>query len=149
VHAVPSLVCVETVDRLKAARALDAAVASSERSGTRLGVLLQVNTSGEASKSGCEPDAVAALAKEVAHGCPHLSIDGLMTIGAQRPELPAGADDPDFATLAACRVAVAEALGRQPESLELSMGMSADWERAIRQGSTSVRVGSAIFGKRG
>ncbi|KAG8459835.1 hypothetical protein KFE25_014398 [Diacronema lutheri] len=148
VHGVPGLTCVETVDRLKVANALDAAVASSARCASTLGIMLQVNTSGEQSKSGCEPTDARALAAEIAARCAHLTIAGLMTIGAPRPALEPGTDDPDFACLTRCRADVADALGVPAESLELSMGMSGDWERAIRQGSTSVRVGSAIFGAR-
>lgn len=149
VHGVRGLVCVETVDRLKVASALESAVASSERSAIKLDVMLQVNTSGEESKSGCEPADAPKLAASIAEKCPHLHIVGLMTIGAPRPALEPGADDPDFVCLVRCRASVAEVLGVPAESLELSMGMSGDWERAIRQGSTSVRVGSAIFGARG
>lgn len=165
VLGVPGLCCVETVDRLKVAKALDAAVQLSPRSATKLSVMLQVNTSGEESKSGCVPSEAAALALEIARTCAHLDVVGVMTIGAPRPALSANEPDPDFATLAACRSQVAAALcadahgggggQQQPEAalalerrLELSMGMSADWERAIRQGSTSVRIGSAIFGAR-
>lgn len=57
-------------------------------------------------------------------------------------------ENPDFAALAKCRNIVAEALGIEHEVLELSMGMSADFEQAIAQGSTNVRVGSTIFGAR-
>lgn len=149
VHGVRNLCVVETVDRLKVAAALDAAVGTSERASTRLGVMLQLNTSGEASKSGCEPADAPALAAAIAAKCPHLAVVGLMTIGAPRPELAPGAADPDFECLVAARAAVAEALGVDAGGLELSMGMSGDWERAIRQGSSSVRVGSAIFGARG
>lgn len=147
VHGVANLVCVETVDRLKVARALDSAVATSSRAATPLSVLIQVNTSGEDSKSGVPPAEAADLAAAVAADCAHLRVEGLMTIGAPRPDL--GDDpDPDFDRLKACRSAVAARLGVEVGSLELSMGMSTDWERAVRQGSTSVRVGSAIFGAR-
>ncbi|KAJ1622458.1 hypothetical protein T492DRAFT_324992 [Pavlovales sp. CCMP2436] len=149
VHGVgPGLVCVETVDRLKVAKALNQAVASSlTRSKIPLGIMLQVNTSGEDSKSGCDPAEAPGLAKEIVDSCPHLTLAGLMTIGAPR-ELAPEEDDPDFVKLAEVRQAVAGLVGVPPDSLELSMGMSGDWERAIRQGSTSVRVGSAIFGAR-
>jgi uncharacterized pyridoxal phosphate-containing UPF0001 family protein len=54
----------------------------------------------------------------------------------------------DFETLAKCRDSVAEALDVEPKSLELSMGMSGDFEEAIKFGSTNIRVGSTIFGER-
>jgi hypothetical protein len=149
VHGVGrALVCVETVDRLKAAKALDAAVGSSARADAPLAIMLQINSSGEGSKAGCEPAEAAALAVQISRECAHLRLVGLMTIGAPRA-LGADEDDPDFVTLARTRAEVAAALGVAEASLELSMGMSGDWERAIRQGSTSVRVGSAIFGARG
>ncbi len=148
------------------------------RGGRPLAVLLQVNTSGEENKHGVSPADVVALARMVASECPNLVLAGLMTIGENARELVPGEPNPDFVSLAACRAAVAAALGRPPESLELSMGMSADFEQAVRNdrmgffclfvahslclvfrhppshrvqislGSTSVRVGSAIFGER-
>lgn len=155
VAGVPNLACVETVDRPKVARALDSAVGDALGSGARaaaagrLSVLLQLNTSGEAAKSGVEPAEAAALARTIAAECANLRLAGLMTIGAIRPDLPPDSPNPDFAALHHARRDVAAALGCAEAELELSMGMSGDWERAIRQGSTSVRVGSAIFGLRG
>lgn len=64
-----------------------------------------------------------------------------MTIGAP-------GDMDCFDRLSACREAVAAGLGIEPHALELSMGMSGDFEEAIRRGSTNVRVGSTIFGAR-
>jgi uncharacterized pyridoxal phosphate-containing UPF0001 family protein len=73
-----------------------------------------------------------------------LKLAGLMTIGmpdySSRPE--------NFSCLSDCRAAVAAALGVPEDGLELSMGMSGDFEAAIAMGSTSVRVGSTIFGAR-
>ena len=134
---------VETVDTEKLASKLNAAVEALGRG--PLCVLVQVNTSGEESKFGVEPGAgVVSLATYIATSCPHLRIAGLMTIGmldySSRPE--------NFVCLAACRRDVAEALGVKEESLELSMGMSGDFEAAIEMGSTNVRVGSTIFGAR-
>lgn len=105
---------------------------------------MQVNTSGEESKYGVEPADVEPLARHVQEACAHLRLAGLMTIGqpdySSRPE--------NFTCLAECRGRVAEALGLEAESLELSMGMSGDFEQAIEMGSTNVRVGSTIFGVR-
>jgi PLP dependent protein len=105
---------------------------------------MQVNTSGEESKYGVEPAAVAELAKHIASECPHLRLAGLMTIGqldySSRPE--------NFTELTRCRDAAAEAAGLSAEELELSMGMSADYEQAIEMGATNVRIGSTIFGAR-
>jgi pyridoxal phosphate enzyme (YggS family) len=108
-----------------------------------LNVCVQVNISGEASKSGAAPDEVAALAEAVAR-LPNLRLRGLMAI----PE-PAE----DFVTQRAAFAAlrkIHEALrGRfGPDFDTLSMGMSADMRAAIVEGATIVRVGSAIFGAR-
>eukprot|EP00591_Stephanopyxis_turris_P008904 CAMPEP_0195528236 /NCGR_PEP_ID=MMETSP0794_2-20130614/30296_1 /TAXON_ID=515487 /ORGANISM="Stephanopyxis turris, Strain CCMP 815" /LENGTH=223 /DNA_ID=CAMNT_0040659339 /DNA_START=290 /DNA_END=961 /DNA_ORIENTATION=+ len=134
------LVCVESVATRKLAQKLDRAAREVDES-FRLGVFLQVNTSGESSKSGLDPEDVVPLAMEVNDMFPNLSLNGLMTIGAP-------GDFGCFDTLVACRKNVAESLGREPSSLELSMGMSGDFEEAIKRGATNVRVGSTIFGQR-
>jgi hypothetical protein len=104
-----------------------------------LNVCIQVNVSGEASKSGVAPDEVAALAALVA-GLPRLKLRGLMAI----PE--AGGDPrPRFRLLRQLR----DELNAKGLALDtLSMGMSGDFEIAIAEGATLVRVGNAIFGKR-
>ena len=107
-----------------------------------LQVCLQVNTSGEASKSGVPPQDVAALARAIA-GLPRLTLRGLMSI----PE-----PEQDFARQrAAFRVLreLYDALRADGLPLDtLSMGMSADMQAAVMEGATIVRVGSAIFGAR-
>ena len=110
-----------------------------------LDVFVQVNTSGEESKHGVEPgQACVDLARHVRDRCPNLRLAGLMTIGqpdySSRPE--------NFERLAACRAEVAAALGLDAGALEMSMGMSGDFEQAVEMGSTNVRVGSTIFGAR-
>ena len=108
-----------------------------------LNVCLQVNVSGEASKSGVAPQDVGALARAVAV-LPRLKLRGLMAIPEPTPD----------STLRRQRFALLRELQTQliAEGLALdtlSMGMSDDLEDAIAEGSTLVRVGSAIFGKRG
>jgi len=142
----PKLACIETISTIKLAAKLNRAVDSwnEESSGEakKLGIYIQVNTSGEETKSGVTPGAeVCDLVKQISEECPSLSIDGLMTIGAP-------GDDSCFDTLAECRDEVAKVLGREPQELDLSMGMSGDFEVAIAKGATSVRVGSTIFGAR-
>src|SRR6478735_2284348 len=130
---------VHTVDRLKLAERL-----SAQRPAALppLDICLQVNISGEASKTGLAPRDVAEVALAVA-ALPRLTLRGLMAI----PE-PAG----DFE--AQCRPHRAlrelfEALQAEGLPLDtLSMGMSADLEAAIAEGATLVRIGSAIFGER-
>ena len=130
---------VQSVDRLKIAERL-----SAQRPAhlPPLSVCLQVNISGEASKSGVAPAEVAALAQAVAT-LPRLRLRGLMAV----PEV-AG----DFAEQRAPHVALHalfSALQRDGLALDtLSAGMSGDLEAAIDAGATLVRVGSAIFGDR-
>ena len=103
-------------------------------------MLLEVNVGAEASKSGCAPEALPALAEEVAR-LPGLELRGLMCIP------PAGeAPRPHFARLRELREALRPALGLPLP--DLSMGMSGDYAEAIAEGATLVRVGTAIFGER-
>ena len=130
---------VHSVDRLKIAQRL-----SDQRPAglPPLNVCLQVNTSGEDSKSGAQPDEVPQLAAAVA-ALPRLRLRGLMAI----PE-PAQGLQAQQAPHRALRL-LQEALRRQGLVLDtLSMGMSDDLEAAVAEGSTMVRVGTAIFGVR-
>lgn len=144
VSGVPSLACVETVDSKKLASKLQTAVSALDPPRTMpLDVMVQVNTSPwEGTKSGVEVEEASELALHIRDACPDLRLVGLMTIGAP-------GESSCFDALSDCRRVVAEALGLNSEdSLELSMGMSGDFEVAIAKGSTSVRVGSSIFGAR-
>ncbi|GAB0493889.1 hypothetical protein MMPV_005176 [Pyropia vietnamensis] len=165
VGQVPGLACVQSVDRVKTARALNTAVenrnekaaAGESESGDSgapgndertLDVMVQVNTSGEDSKSGCAPDEAVAVARYVTDECASLRLIGLMTIGAPDTE---SERPPAFEVLLRVREEVEEALGLGGDGgprLGLSMGMSGDYEAAVRCGATTVRVGSAIFGAR-
>lgn len=127
---------VETVDKFKLASKLDKAAGETKE---RLKIFVQVNTSGEDTKSGCEPSEVVEICRQITENCPNLQLQGLMTIGAP-------GDTSCFDTLVHCREQVQNALGR--DDLELSMGMSDDFLEAIAKGSTNVRVGSTIFGAR-
>jgi len=130
---------VHSVDRLKIAQRL-----SEQRPQhlPPLQVCLQVNVSGEASKSGAHPDEVPALAKAVA-ALPRLRLRGLMAIPETAQTLEA-----QRLPHAALR-ALLERLNADGLALDtLSMGMSADLEAAVLEGSSIVRVGSAIFGAR-
>lgn len=134
-----SFAWVHTVERLKIAQRL------SEQRPPELGPLnicLQVNISGEASKSGASPEELPALAREVAQ-LPNLRLRGLMAI-------PEPTTDVAEQRAAFARVrALFDALRADGLALDtLSMGMSGDLAPAIAEGATIVRVGSAIFGKR-
>lgn len=137
---------VELFDRVHGVDDLELAVALSRRAGSigrTLPVMIEVNVAGEATKQGVAPEAALALAEGVA-ALPHLALDGLMTVG---PAVEvAEAARPGFSRLRGLRDALEPALGRRLP--ELSMGMSGDFEVAIEEGSTMVRVGSALFGPR-
>lgn len=130
---------VHSVDRLKVAERLSA---QRPEGLPPLQVCLQVNVSGEASKSGVPPAEVAALAAQVAR-LPRLRLRGLMSI----PE-PAADVEAQRAPHRALR-ALLDELQQQGLALDtLSMGMSADLEAAVAEGATIVRIGTAIFGGR-
>lgn len=147
VTGVPNLWVVESVDSEKLAGKLQSAAAAVGRgsgSNPRLKVMLQVNTSEEPQKGGVENEEEAtALARYILDQCPALELSGLMTIG-KLGEVASSF----FERLVAVRAAVASSLSLDPSSLELSMGMSGDFDLAIAHGSSNVRVGSAIFGER-
>lgn len=141
------LACIETISTIKLATKLNRAVETlnedeSDEDKKKLGIYIQVNTSGEESKSGVSPGSeVMDLVKQISEQCTSLSIDGLMTIGAP-------GDHSCFDTLKSCRDEVATILEKNASELELSMGMSGDFEVAIAKCATSIRVGSTIFGQR-
>jgi len=130
---------VHTIDRLKIAQRL-----SEQRDSTQnpLNVCIQVNVSGEASKSGVAPEETLSLAKQISE-LPNIQLRGLMTI-------PASNDDFEeqrkpFQLLRKLK----DEIQSQGIKLDtLSMGMSNDMEAAIAEGSTIVRIGTAIFGAR-
>jgi pyridoxal phosphate enzyme (YggS family) len=130
---------VESVDRPHIAERLSAARAASA---TPLDVLVQVNVSGEATKSGIAPAEALALARYVAT-LPHLRFRGIMGI----PE-PTDDDARLRAQFRALRACFDECRAAGLPADTLSMGMSADLELAISEGATEVRVGTAIFGER-
>ncbi|OMP04388.1 hypothetical protein COLO4_09697 [Corchorus olitorius] len=122
---VPNLAFFHGVDNEKIANHLDRAVSSLERN--PLKVFVQVNTSGEISKSGIDPSGCVQLAEYVKWRCPNLKFSGLMTIG-----MPDYTSTPEnFRTLSNCRVEVCKALGMAEDECELSMGMSGDFEQAV------------------
>jgi pyridoxal phosphate enzyme (YggS family) len=130
---------VQSVDRLKIAQRL-----SEQRPAhlPPLQVCIQVNTSGEGSKSGVAPSDALTLAQAVAV-LPRLQLRGVMALPAPSPDPAVQAE-----ALAQVRV-VFEQLRAAGLPLDvLSMGMSADLEAAVAQGSTMVRVGTALFGQR-
>ncbi|KOS22063.1 UPF0001 protein [Escovopsis weberi] len=143
---IPNLAYVSSIDSPKKADLLNK---HRDPALPKIAVHVQVNTSGEDSKSGTAPGPETVdLCRRVAHDCENLELAGLMTIGAIARSRNPDNENEDFEVLRAQRALVARELGVDDEGLELSMGMSADLEAAIRQGSSEVRVGSDIFGTR-
>lgn len=167
IAAVPNLHSVQTLASVKAASALNKAI-SSDRSAP-LRVLVQVNTSREENKSGLPPlcadtdVATSDLGQLVIHilkDCPRLRFEGLMTIGALEQSLNSSETETnaDFEKLKETRDRLEEYLVKEQTgspwghetsgNLVLSMGMSSDFEAALKAGSDIVRVGTGIFGQR-
>jgi PLP dependent protein len=131
---------VETVDRERLADRLESLLAPTGRT---LPVLMEVNVGGEASKTGVPVERAKALAQAIlSHG--HLDVRGLMAVPpfSEDPE----ASRPHFRRLREIRSRLSERFGRAFS--ELSMGMSHDFEVAVEEGSTEVRIGTALFGPR-
>jgi PLP dependent protein len=135
---------VDSIDSLKLAEKLDA---EARRLGRKLGVLIEINVGGEAAKSGVAPDSPAL--EELLIAAPRLQaliFRGLMTVPPFTDD-PGGAR-PYFCKLRELRDTIAARKLPAVRIDQLSMGMSHDFEVAIAEGSTCVRVGTAIFGER-
>lgn len=131
---------IESVDRERLAARLETLLAAE---GRRMPVLLELNVGNEATKSGVAPEDAASLAR-AALACPHLEVRGLMV-------LPPFDPDPENARPHFRRVReIRDQLGMEfgVALPELSMGMSHDFEVAVEEGATEVRVGTALFGTR-
>ena len=133
---------VHSVDRPELAQELNKRALQNDR---RLNVLIEVNVSGEASKSGIAPQQAAGLARLIST-LPGLNLQGLMTM----PPYPDNPEDsrPYFVALRNLRDKIRKAAIPGISMDELSMGMTDDFEIAIEEGATIVRVGRAIFGER-
>ena len=132
--------CIETVDSLELAQRLNRLAGEK---GTPVDIFLQVNSSGAQSQFGIEPEQVLDLAGQIAE-LKHLRITGLMTIGAHSEDARAIARS--FERTRYLREDL-QAAGIT-NATELSMGMTGDMEIAIAEGSTIIRVGTAVFGPR-
>jgi len=133
---------IHSVDRLELARELDKRAGQNNR---RLNVLIEVNVSGEASKNGAVPRQVLELVRQISV-LPNLSVRGLMT-------MPPYSDDPEnsrpyFIALRRLHDDIVSAALPGISMTEISMGMTDDFEVAIEEGATIIRVGRAIFGDR-
>jgi PLP dependent protein len=140
--AAPSFATIHSVDSVELLQKIDAAAAEA---GHTPELLIQVDLAGEATKFGVQPEDIPRLF-DAAVGCHAAKVTGLMTL----PPVPASPEDarPWFARLRGLRDQWLAADVPASMLTELSMGMSADFEVAVEEGSTVVRVGSAIFGPR-
>ncbi len=133
---------IQTLDSAALAEALQR---QAERRGRTVRVLIEVNLGGEASKTGVAPAAAEALLAAVGHHRA-LRVDGLMAIPPPAPS--ATAARPYFRALRELRERLLPAAPTNAPLRDLSMGMSDDFEAAIEEGATMVRIGRAIFGER-
>lgn len=140
-HAVRLFDVIETLDSEALGTELERRATAAGRS---LDVLLEVNLCDEPQKAGAHPDALPALLA-ASRAWPHLRVGGLMTI-------PAAAPDPETSRPVFAKLReLADRLRGAPGGAglrELSMGMSADFEIAVEEGATWVRIGTALFGPR-
>ena len=118
--------------------------AIAEDMGASPHILLEVNVSGEKSKSGMKPEEVEGVLAHIAEACPRITVEGLMTM-APFSENPEDAR-PYFRKLRELRDAMEKELGVGLP--RLSMGMSGDYEVAVEEGATWVRLGTVLFGER-
>ncbi|KCV68923.1 YggS family pyridoxal phosphate enzyme [Fonticula alba] len=169
-QSVPNLAGIQTVTSERQAQTISRVMGELKASGVRapgdrLRLFVQINTSGEDTKSGLDaasvdtapatsetdqthPDfAVMRLIRQI-QALDHVAFEGLMTIGSTEESYADSGYNSDFARLHALRERICTTTGLHQGIIGLSMGMSADFEQAIRQGSTCVRIGSAIFGGR-
>ena len=138
---IPFVTMIHSVDSLHLAEEISRQALKNNRT---IEILLQVNTSGEESKSGCEPDDIYTLAKDVIN-IPNLNVTGLMTIGSFTDDVVQIRKE--FRMLRAIRDELNNNYGLN-QFKHLSMGMTGDFEIAIEEGSSLIRVGTAIFGYR-
>lgn len=134
---------IHSVDSERLLRAVDA---QADKLGLVQDILLEVNVAGEESKGGVSPEELPALA-ELARSCPHVRLRGLMAIPPVSTVL--GSNRKYFSQMRNLFVDITKKMSDNQYVMDcLSMGMSADYEDAITEGATLVRVGTALFGPR-
>jgi len=137
-YIAPFIESVHSIDSMETAREL------SKRAGSRpINVLIEVNISREAQKQGIAPDEAEALALQISETSPNVTVTGLMGMASfeEDPERTR----PQFRMLRELRDKIRERHPERKSFKELSMGMSNDFEIAIEEGATIVRIGSALF----
>ena len=131
---------IHSIDKESTARKVDLEAAAA---GKIQRILLQVNTSGEESKSGCAPEDAVELCRKISQ-LQNIRVEGLMTIGRAADTVDSVKQS--FSLLRNLRGMMRDSTGLALD--ELSMGMSGDYKTAIEEGATMLRIGSAIFGYR-
>ena len=131
---------IDSVDSLKLAKRISNAALSLKKT---VPVLLEINTSGETQKHGFLPNQLDEIIE--CFNETNIKIEGLMTVGPKTTEEKKTRDS--FIQLRKMRDSISQLLN-QPNLRELSMGMSGDYEIAVEEGSTMIRLGTALFGKR-
>lgn len=139
-YIIPQCEYIHTVDSIRLAEEISK---QSQKHSVETKILLQINTSGELSKSGIEPNDIYELVHNIA-GMEGIILDGLMCIPAPEEEEAIRAE---FALLRTLCNELSRKISEHPWT-HLSMGMSGDYKIAIEEGSTIVRIGTAIFGER-
>jgi pyridoxal phosphate enzyme (YggS family) len=134
---------IHSVDSFKLALEIDKRASRINRV---VDVLIEVNTSGELTKYGVKPEEALNLVSQISENCEYVRVKGLMTVAAYLPN----PEDvrPMFRTLRELRDEISKFNLRNVEMRHLSMGMSNDYEVAVEEGATIVRIGTAIFGPR-
>jgi pyridoxal phosphate enzyme (YggS family) len=141
-HAIQIFDKIQAVDSFRLAEEINKRCRAEDK---KMPVLVEVNTSGESSKFGCEPDEAAELVAQVSE-LAYLKIEGLMTIGLFTDQMDLVR--PCFIKLRNISEQIKSMHLNGVSMVDLSMGMSADYEVAIEEGATIVRIGTAIFGPR-
>jgi pyridoxal phosphate enzyme (YggS family) len=138
--AVPLVQWIQSIDSIRLAEKVENAAAGAQK---KIKILVQVNTSHEAAKSGCSESECISIAERVAQ-CRFLEFRGLMTIG------PLDASEAGTRNSFSALRRLSEQCGRLAPAagIELSMGMSSDFEWAISEGATMIRVGNLLLGQR-
>jgi len=131
---------IDSVDSVKLLKRISNTALQQERT---IRVLLEINTSGEIQKHGLQPDQLDEISE--CFNLPSVSIEGLMTVGPFTADKEKTRDS--FIQLRTLRKKINQSV-IQSDMMELSMGMSGDYEIAVEEGSTMIRLGTALFGKR-
>ena len=139
-YLTPFIDAIQSIDSVALAKEV------SLRTERPISILLEVNISGEEQKHGFKPSEVSAAIEKISSDYPNLIVNGLMGMASYEEDIER--TRPQFALLRKLREEIAERHRNLKAFTELSMGMSNDFEVAIEEGATIVRIGSALFGER-